>query len=63
MTLTPFLLYQAFVRSGRPLLLGSGLPEDLVDELEKNMMIEIAERKTTQYTRLQCVYARKKVKR
>ncbi|CAA7264772.1 unnamed protein product [Cyclocybe aegerita] len=51
----------SFVRSGRPLLLGSGLSEDLVDDLEKNAMAELERRESPQYTRLQCVYARKKM--
>ncbi|KAF8167467.1 S-adenosyl-L-methionine-dependent methyltransferase [Crassisporium funariophilum] len=50
----------AFLRSGRPLLLGSGISEELVDELERNALKELRQRQVPQYTRLQCVYARKK---
>ncbi|KAF4612003.1 hypothetical protein D9613_004147 [Agrocybe pediades] len=53
----------AFMGSARPLLLGSGLPEDLMNTLEANMKQEMVDRKIAQYTRLQCVYARKKVRR
>ncbi|KAH9486365.1 Putative ATP-dependent RNA helicase [Psilocybe cubensis] len=52
----------AFLGAGRPLLLGSGLPEEIVDTLEQGAIREMEERKVTQYTRLQCVYARKKVR-
>ncbi|PPQ90946.1 hypothetical protein CVT25_008257 [Psilocybe cyanescens] len=50
----------AFLGAGRPLLLGSDLPVELVDTLEQGALREMDERKITQYTRLQCVYARKK---
>ncbi|KAF9486357.1 S-adenosyl-L-methionine-dependent methyltransferase [Pholiota conissans] len=51
---------KAFIGAGRPLLLGSGLTEEMMNELEANCMRELEERKITQYTRLQCVYARRK---
>ncbi|KAF8910024.1 S-adenosyl-L-methionine-dependent methyltransferase [Gymnopilus junonius] len=51
-----------FLRSGRPLLLGSGLPEDVINELEVNAVQEVNRRQTPQFTRLQCVYARKKIR-
>ncbi|KAF8963921.1 hypothetical protein BDZ97DRAFT_1939378 [Flammula alnicola] len=50
----------SFLGSGRPLLLGSGLPMELVDELERNALKEVDERRIPQFTRLQCVYARKR---
>ncbi|KDR85601.1 hypothetical protein GALMADRAFT_234564 [Galerina marginata CBS 339.88] len=53
----------AFIRSGRPLLLGSGLPEDIVNEMEGKAMQELEERQSPMFTRLQCVYARKKMPR
>ncbi|KAI0257290.1 S-adenosyl-L-methionine-dependent methyltransferase [Lactifluus subvellereus] len=49
-----------FLRSGRPLLLGSGLPESLVDELQHRAHLELKEARTTSYIRLERVYARKK---
>jgi len=42
------------------MLLGSGLPEEFVDQLEANVLKEMAEAQIPQYTRLQRVYARKK---
>jgi len=48
------------MKSARPLLLGSGVPEALVDELENNAVAELWEAQTPQYMRLQAVYARKK---
>lgn len=50
----------SFLRGTRPLLLGSGLAEDLVTELITHAEAEHHEAKILQYTRLQCVYARKK---
>ncbi|TFK41937.1 S-adenosyl-L-methionine-dependent methyltransferase [Crucibulum laeve] len=51
---------EAFLKSGRPLILGSGLPEDVLFDLEEKARKEVYEAKIPQYTRLQCVYARKK---
>ncbi|KAF8899162.1 hypothetical protein BD779DRAFT_1487304 [Infundibulicybe gibba] len=51
----------AFLKSGRPLLLGSGLSEAIVDELEANASKELMEAKLQQFIRLQCVYAQKKI--
>lgn len=51
---------QAFLKSGRPLLLGSGVPEDLVNELEANAVKELHSGRARHYIRLQCVHARKK---
>jgi len=51
---------QGFIRSGRPMLLGSGLSEEFVNRLEVNVLQELAEARIPQYTRLQRVYARKK---
>jgi hypothetical protein len=50
----------AFLRSGRPLLLGSGLPESLVDELQHRAQSELVEARTVSYIRLERVYARKR---
>ncbi|KAF8203920.1 hypothetical protein BJ912DRAFT_941422 [Pholiota molesta] len=50
----------AFLGAGRPLLLGSGLAEEILNDLESNCMQELEERTTTQFTRLQCVYAYRK---
>ncbi|KAF9531824.1 hypothetical protein CPB83DRAFT_847890 [Crepidotus variabilis] len=50
-----------FLGSGRPLLLGNGMPEPLVTLLEERAAREIDERKVPQFTRLQCVTARRKL--
>jgi len=49
-----------FIRSGRPLLLGCGVPLETVDLLEENCMEELRERRIPQLTRVQSVYARKR---
>ncbi|KAJ3845565.1 hypothetical protein EV361DRAFT_875558 [Lentinula raphanica] len=50
----------AFLKSGRPLLLSSGIPEDLVDELEANATQELLFTKPRHYVRLQYLNARKR---
>ncbi|KAK0214847.1 hypothetical protein IW262DRAFT_1475574 [Armillaria fumosa] len=50
---------QIFLKSGRPLLLGSGVPEQLVNELQVNAHKELLEDDTRYYIRVQSVYARK----
>ncbi|EJF67127.1 hypothetical protein BD309DRAFT_946205 [Dichomitus squalens] len=50
----------AFIKSGRPLLLGSDLDVSIVDELELNAERELLEAKTRSYIRVQDVYARRK---
>jgi len=50
----------AFLRAGRPLLLGYGFAPETISMIEENAMKEREERKTLQFTRLQCVYARKR---
>ncbi|KAF8506853.1 S-adenosyl-L-methionine-dependent methyltransferase [Russula emetica] len=50
----------AFLLSGRPLLLGSGLSESLVDELQRRATSELREARTVSYVRLERVYARKR---
>jgi len=49
-----------FLKSGRPLLLGSGLDEALVNELEACARDELAETRRASYIRVQTVYARKR---
>jgi hypothetical protein len=51
---------QTFLRSGRPLLLMSGLPESLVDELHHHTHLELKEARTVSYIRVERVYARKR---
>jgi len=51
----------SFLKSGRPLLLGSGVPEPIVDELQLNAERELRSAARPQYIRLQSVYCRKKV--
>jgi hypothetical protein len=48
------------MKSGRPLLLGSGMPEALLDEIEANARRELDEARTPHYIRCQYVYARKR---
>jgi len=50
----------AFLRSGRPLLLGYGFDPEKITMLEENALEELRTRRFPQYTRLQCVYARKR---
>ncbi|KAK0466917.1 S-adenosyl-L-methionine-dependent methyltransferase [Desarmillaria tabescens] len=51
---------EVFLKSGRPLLLGSGVPEQLVNELQANAHKEVMEDDTRYYIRVQSVYARKR---
>ena len=51
---------QTFLRSGRPLLLMSGLPEPLVDELGHHTHLELKEALTVSYIPVERVYARKR---
>ncbi|KIK70473.1 hypothetical protein GYMLUDRAFT_32497 [Collybiopsis luxurians FD-317 M1] len=51
---------RAFLKSGRPLLLGSGIPEDLVNEMEFNAEKELLSGQARHYIRLQCIHALKK---
>lgn len=53
-------MYQAFLRSGRPLILGYGFAPETVSMIEEKALEELRERKFIQFTRLQCVYARKR---
>ncbi|KAL6304917.1 S-adenosyl-L-methionine-dependent methyltransferase [Sparassis latifolia] len=50
----------AFLKSGRPLLLGTGLPEVVVNELEGNARRELLEARTPAYILVEHVYARKR---
>jgi len=50
----------SFLKSGRPLLLGSGVPEAIVDELQINAERELRSVALPQYIRLQSVCCRKK---
>ncbi|KAJ7651499.1 hypothetical protein DFH06DRAFT_1187109 [Mycena polygramma] len=51
----------SFLKSGRPLLLGSGVPEPIVDELQVNAEREVRSSSRAQYIRCQSVHCRKKV--
>ncbi|CAK5280683.1 unnamed protein product [Mycena citricolor] len=53
----------SFFKSGRPLLLGSGVPENIVDELQVNAEREIRRSTNTHLLRCQHVRARKVVRR
>ncbi|KAJ7204464.1 hypothetical protein GGX14DRAFT_460500 [Mycena pura] len=55
------LFLQSFLKSGRPLLLGSGVPEAIVDELQVNAERELLEAALPQYIRCQSVYCRKQI--
>ncbi|KAI1794030.1 hypothetical protein LXA43DRAFT_999421 [Ganoderma leucocontextum] len=50
----------AFLKSGRPLLLGSALDALLIDELEMNAERELLEAAARTYVRVENVYARRK---
>ncbi|KAJ7116793.1 hypothetical protein C8R43DRAFT_1038078 [Mycena crocata] len=50
----------SFLKSGRPLLLGSGVPEPIVNELQINAERELRMATYPQYIRCQSVYCRKK---
>ncbi|KAJ7103130.1 hypothetical protein B0H15DRAFT_767982 [Mycena belliarum] len=51
----------SFLKSGRPLLLGSGVPEQIVNELQRNAELELRTAARAQYVRVQRVYCRKKI--
>jgi hypothetical protein len=51
---------QSFFKSGRPLLLGTGLNEEIVDLLERETTDELMEARYPHWLRLRCVYATKK---
>lgn len=50
----------AFLLSGRPLLLGTGLPEQILDPIEEAARQELLEGRTPNYIRLEQVYARRR---
>jgi hypothetical protein len=50
----------SFVRSSRSILLASGLPSTLVDQLEDHTIRELMDARLLQYLKLQVVYALKK---
>jgi len=58
--LTFCIFYQAFFQSGRPLLLGNGLSESMVDEVQRRATSELREARTVSYVRIERVYARKR---
>ncbi len=51
---------QAFLKSGRPLLLSNGLDISMVDELEINAEHELRTASTQTYIRVHSSYARRK---
>ncbi|KAG9313965.1 S-adenosyl-L-methionine-dependent methyltransferase [Chiua virens] len=51
---------QAFMKSGRPLLLGHGLSAEFVDAIERNACAELDTAETPVYVLIQNVYARKR---
>ncbi|KAH0837931.1 S-adenosyl-L-methionine-dependent methyltransferase [Lanmaoa asiatica] len=51
---------KAFLKSGRPLLLGHGLSAEFIDTMERNACAELDEAVTPVYVLLQNVYARKR---
>ncbi|KAF9055905.1 hypothetical protein BJ165DRAFT_1429469 [Panaeolus papilionaceus] len=50
----------AFFASSKPLILGSGIPEEMFNDLERNCLAELEEYRIPQYSRYRMVYARKK---
>lgn len=55
----PFHL-QSYLASAKPLLRGYGISEAEFEILEQNVLREIHQSNTAQFTRLQCVYATKR---
>jgi hypothetical protein len=51
---------KSFMRSGRPLLLGAGIPQHVVDPLQEAAARELAENRVAGYIRVENAYARKK---
>ncbi|THH29335.1 hypothetical protein EUX98_g4843 [Antrodiella citrinella] len=49
-----------FLKSGRPLLLGAGIPEDLVNKVEANATQELREARTKLFILIENVYAQKR---
>ncbi|KAL4077513.1 S-adenosyl-L-methionine-dependent methyltransferase [Scleroderma citrinum] len=54
------LIFQAFMKSGRPLLLGYGLSEEFVDTMQQRAYEELDEAKIPLYAHITNVYARKR---
>ncbi|KAJ7036184.1 S-adenosyl-L-methionine-dependent methyltransferase [Mycena alexandri] len=50
-----------FLKSGRPLLLGTGVPEEIINELQVNAERELNWAARLQYIRCQSIYCRKKL--
>jgi hypothetical protein len=48
------------MQSAKPLLLGSGMPEALYYELERNARKELADAKTPGYIKLKYLFARRR---
>ncbi|KAF5352407.1 hypothetical protein D9756_005826 [Leucocoprinus leucothites] len=48
-----------FLKSGRPMLLKAGYNESYLSEMEHLILTEMREAKEPQYSRIECVYARK----
>jgi hypothetical protein len=55
------LISQSFLKSCRPLLLGGGVPEAIVNELQGKAEWELRTAARAQYIRCQSVYCRKKI--
>lgn len=48
------------MKSGRPLILGTGVPEDVLDVVERDASRELLENRVPGYIRVEGVYGRKK---
>ncbi|OBZ79387.1 hypothetical protein A0H81_01267 [Grifola frondosa] len=51
----------AFLKSGRPLLLGNGMQESVLDDIEERARRELLECRCRTYIRVEHVYARKRL--
>ena len=57
-----FFYFKEFLRSGRPLLLSAGFPENVVNTLETRAMQEVNEARIPLFFRLQNVFARRRTR-
>lgn len=49
------------MKSGRPLILGAGIPEDVLELVERDAARELLENRVAGYIRVEGVYGRKRV--
>ncbi|KAF9451364.1 hypothetical protein P691DRAFT_807917 [Macrolepiota fuliginosa MF-IS2] len=51
---------RSFLSAGRPMLLGAGYSEGFLNDVESDIFMEMHTAREPQYSRLECVYARKR---